>query len=435
MYGIIYNFGFISDINQAVTFYQGPMCRPYWAAYVTGADITTGRNRIYICPDFWTKIPYMPVDSSDSQVGAVLHEMSHLAGGAAAAGSSGLIESAIGDLQYSDTECIKMAQSSPDNAAKNADNYHLFAMNIFGLTMGLDRPHMRLRSGQGTLLAKNGGGGVLDACGQPDLAAAGFFLHSLKENRLEFGPDGKPEPIASWTPFVPSDGDRVKLVTTDRKHVVFAPKSFASGVMTIRADITDSGSYTIRQLPGGHATGETHIALQAPNDSYLAATGSCGDGSIVALPSMGIATEMIFTAAWGTGVSRAYVHLRTADGHYLSAKRLLPPRGAEVFVSSSETDSTHCPHCTFILSFVKGKFPPFMNVHPIHLTTHDGARFLALRDGGGATLSAVESMSSHFEGLTIDQDPQLIRTGDVITIRTTGGRRFPEWRFIVEVAR
>lgn len=448
IYGTIYSFGFETDPGKTVTFFEGTQTdcgNGYIPAYVRAYETWNDKRFIYICDLFWdgAKMPFLPSErsGSDSQVGAVLHEMTHLAGGAAfvndPSGSDSQNESIQhliddqGSYAFGDLNCIFKAHSNPVEACGNADNYHLFAMNLHGLTMGLDRPQLMLDTGAGGFVsAKNGGGGCLDACGKQDLEGV-FALSSSKENKLTFDADGTPHWIRNWTPFIPAAGDRVKLVTADRRHVIFAPNQYQDlgASVSVGADESDSGPWMIKKASGGAVHNGDSISLQASNGSYLASTGSCGSGSVVARASAAITPDMKFTAMTSERLSKYYVHLRTADGHYLSVKRRIWPFSmllGNIVVSTNETDSAHCPHCTFILAVPQGT-----SQKPA-LMTYDGVHYIAHRQGGGAEIAAVKSIATPYVGITVD-NPQAVRTGDGVTLRTTDLSQ--QWRFIIEIAR
>lgn len=88
----------------------GPLCQPNWYAYVTapggglGAGIT-----IFLCNKFFTAPQY----GKDSQVGTLLHEISHLVG-------------TTHDHQYGQDNCLTLATTNPAQAMDNADNYEYY---------------------------------------------------------------------------------------------------------------------------------------------------------------------------------------------------------------------------------------------------------------------------------------------------------------------
>ena len=117
--------------------------------------------KIWICGYYWQ-------DTSSEQYQTMIHETSHWN-----------VIAATNDYVYGKTKCKSLAQSNPNNAIANADNYGYFGINDEGLTMS------------------GSGGGTLPSC--PYLyswTGSGFSLehhlisgiHSAEQETLQFLP-------------------------------------------------------------------------------------------------------------------------------------------------------------------------------------------------------------------------------------------------------
>ena len=104
------NFLKISDalFRQTITFDCG--CHENYYAYVYPSD----PYKIYLCNQFWRA----PLSGTDSQMGTIVHEMSHF-----------YVVADTDDHAYGQSSCEALAINNPSAAIDNADSYKYFAEN------------------------------------------------------------------------------------------------------------------------------------------------------------------------------------------------------------------------------------------------------------------------------------------------------------------
>lgn len=97
--------------NKSVTIECGGNdCERGDFAYVTAPGAGLGNEIIiHLCQAFFTA----PLYGTDSQVGTLLHEISHLVGNTE-------------DHRYQQEDCLKLARNNPAKAMNNADNYQYY---------------------------------------------------------------------------------------------------------------------------------------------------------------------------------------------------------------------------------------------------------------------------------------------------------------------
>lgn len=99
----------------------------YQEAKVSYRDIEVADHRLIICPDFWNaRIMGRQYNPGDTQLGSIMHEMTHMFGGTVDRGSSGSDADA-----YGEANCILNAQNTPDIARINADNYCYYLTQLY----------------------------------------------------------------------------------------------------------------------------------------------------------------------------------------------------------------------------------------------------------------------------------------------------------------
>ncbi|NER51317.1 MAG: hypothetical protein F6J92_32545 [Symploca sp. SIO1A3] len=110
VYGIIHNM-LIQLRDKSVTInHDGADCKARDYAYVDapGGGLRDGVT-IFLCNQFFAA----PLYGKNSQVGIILHEITHLVGNTE-------------DHKYGETECKRLAQENPNMARNNADNYEFY---------------------------------------------------------------------------------------------------------------------------------------------------------------------------------------------------------------------------------------------------------------------------------------------------------------------
>jgi hypothetical protein len=389
------------------------------AGYVMSDEITWvgGAKYIYLCPVFWT----LPLTAAvDSQAGVILHEMSHLAN----------IEIADQDYTYGEQLCMALANSNPQGAFRNADNFHRFAMNLNGLGMGLERQSIKLLSQGGALVAQQGGGGVLNACGTVGSSTAVFGVSNPKQNMLVYDPaSGSLKGIRAAVPAVaPGNGDQVKLITSNRKNVVATTMSRGG---TVRADDSDSQFYMLKKVmgqPGTAIQDGDGVALQARGGLYLAAK-NCD----VTMAGEA-ATGTIFKASVNeVNVPRRYfAHIRTSGNYYLAAEN-----GGGGALNARQRDSSKCTDCTFILVDRNGG--DLKSGDSVFLMTYDGVHYVGetfqvAPRGGLIGMTAGASVAAPGQTFVIEKlspsrtapqmGAEIIHTGDRIRLRSGSGSSY-----------
>jgi peptidyl-Lys metalloendopeptidase len=107
------NYVAIDAVMQEEYTYTCTFCPRTTLAYVYKDQPTN----VWICPSFFSLLG----DDPDFQAGIILHESSHWY---AAANTN--------DYTYGEASCLSLADSYPDYAVNNADNYHYFARDLAG---------------------------------------------------------------------------------------------------------------------------------------------------------------------------------------------------------------------------------------------------------------------------------------------------------------
>jgi hypothetical protein len=411
------------------------------AGYVDPNEISGSRKNVYLCPLFW----HLPLTgAADTQAGIILHEMAHLA--LADTDTTGAPEAC-----YSDRLCRQTARENPEAAKGAADSYRLFASNT-NLGMGLERLHISLKTASGGyFLAQNGGGGFVDSCGPPDSSAAVFGL----------------EGIYSLLPMTPlpvrtlSDGNRVSLVTADRKHVVAPdprPVVQPERLGAVDATRSDFHFFTLKKLGGGSGkiqNGDS-VALISQNQGHVATSG-CGPRSVTVagVGSPGAAGIFTVSLIQDSEQPRHYVHLRTESGNFLKSSGINVDSSPWPVTGSSSRPVTHypaasawaapCSICTFILIDKNGG--PLLDGDPVQLLTYDGVHYVTekiLHMGGSLQMGVLSAISTsvnsqQFKIQLSDRRQAIIdrriQNGDLIELWTLGGRTYPNWKFRIELGR
>ncbi|MRR07862.1 MAG: hypothetical protein EG828_13195 [Deltaproteobacteria bacterium] len=226
-FGGIYNRFFDKAPDGLVRFFQGPKSakgesqeqkdyteaiKADWpcdyrsvVAYVYGWE---SRPVIFLCDSFFDPPQGYKID----QAGVIIHELSHKANKAFQ----------VEDWAYEDDECSEVALCVPDEAPKNADNYHLFASNPKGLGLGLEpgQWYAHFRTADGYYLSA-GAGGTLNATNTDSSLCSNctFVLEAVGTTAAATAPSLK-------------DGLTVRLLTIDRQNALSATGGIVQTVST-----------------------------------------------------------------------------------------------------------------------------------------------------------------------------------------------------------
>lgn len=110
VYGVIHKMLIQLRDRQVTLQHGGPNCGRDDYAYVAAAGGGLGAGVIiYLCDMFFRA----PLYGTNSQVGTILHETSHLVG-------------ETQDHAYGEQDCKNLARKNPINAILNADNYEFY---------------------------------------------------------------------------------------------------------------------------------------------------------------------------------------------------------------------------------------------------------------------------------------------------------------------
>lgn len=104
------NFNAISNAMATEDITVDCKCKQNYYAYVYPND----PYKIYVCKAFWTA----PLIGTDSKAGTLVHEMSHFD-----------VVAGTDDVVYGQTGAMNLANSSPNDAVRNADSHEYFAEN------------------------------------------------------------------------------------------------------------------------------------------------------------------------------------------------------------------------------------------------------------------------------------------------------------------
>jgi hypothetical protein len=237
-FGGIYNRFFDKAPDGLVRFFQGPKSakgesqeqkdyteaiKADWpcdyrsvVAYVYGWE---SRPVIFLCDSFFDPPQGYKID----QAGVIIHELSHKANKAFQ----------VEDWAYEDDECSKIALCVPDEAPKNADNYHLFASNPSGLGLGLEpgQWYAHFRTADGYYLSKSAGG-TLNSTNKDSTLCSNctFILEALE---------------TTGTATTLKTGQTVRLLTIDRQNALSA----TGGI--VQTDSTSQKDFWIKKKGSG----------------------------------------------------------------------------------------------------------------------------------------------------------------------------------------
>jgi hypothetical protein len=265
-FGGIYNRFFETAKESLVRFFLGPKSKESTSsglkyevemypcdyrsvvAYVYGTET---RPLIYLCDSFFDPPQGFQVD----QAGVIIHELSHKA-----SNKSGT--DVVTDLVYESEECKDVALCVPDEAPKNADNYHLFASNPTGLGIGLapGRWYAHFRTIDGTYLSAGIGNRLhVKNTDSSNCISCTFLVVATTNDPLR-------------------DGDTISLLTYDRVLSVTASGKIVSS--------DNPASFQIKKANGGGeiSTGnEIYLVAGSETLSITAHTGNKIDRFIIEL--------------------------------------------------------------------------------------------------------------------------------------------------------